>query len=152
MSEIASQDDISRKEALQLAKEHRLVSLRSPTGKLFQFTKADFPGFCPKEENVSLFPLCMEVWNTSQKGAFLFHFGSPQDLSNTLKLIFDECKRTKSICQLQEGTVLGAVKLGGILPWERDADIMVHSNNFSYLLDHLSNKVFPWIATQSNIL
>ena len=43
----------------------------------------------------------------------------------------------EALCQLQEGTLLGAVKLGSILPWERDGDIMVLSDHFSRLLKQL---------------
>ncbi len=38
------------------------------------------------------------------------------------------------VSELQEGTLLGAVKLGGVLPWERDADIAFLSANFSAIL------------------
>ena len=32
---------------------------------------------------------------------------------------------------MQEGTLLGAVKFNGILPWERDGDVTFHTNNFT---------------------
>lgn len=36
---------------------------------------------------------------------------------------------------MQEGTLLGAVKFNGLLPWERDADVTFHSSNFSAISD-----------------
>ncbi len=37
-------------------------------------------------------------------------------------------------CELQEGSLLGAVKLGQVLPWERDADLAFLSANFSAIV------------------
>lgn len=37
-------------------------------------------------------------------------------------------------CELQEGTLLGAVKLNKVLPWERDADITFLTADFPKLL------------------
>ena len=33
------------------------------------------------------------------------------------------------LCQINGGTTLGALKFGGILPWELDADLIVHIDN-----------------------
>ena len=49
----------------------------------------------------------------------------------------EACEITNTICQLQEGSLLGAVKLENILPWERDCDIAVLSSHFSNLTDYL---------------
>jgi len=35
------------------------------------------------------------------------------------------------LCKLQAGTLLGAVKFNSVLPWELDADIIIHCNNFT---------------------
>ena len=61
MFETSSQVELTRKEALQIARENRLASFRSPDGQLFKFSKADFPTLCPQEDNVALFPICMQV-------------------------------------------------------------------------------------------
>ena len=53
-----------------------------------------------------------------------------------LKLM-DACEKTNTLCQLQEGTLLGAVKLETILPWERDCDISVLSSQFNNLTNYL---------------
>lgn len=37
------------------------------------------------------------------------------------------------ICQLSGGTVLGAIKFYGILPWEIDGDISIDSTNVTAL-------------------
>ena len=53
--------------------------------------------------------------------------------------VMDACEKTNSICQLEEGSLLGAVKLGTILPWERDCDIAVFSSHFSNLTNYLES-------------
>ncbi len=45
------------------------------------------------------------------------------------------CEEHGIHCELQEGTLLGAVKLGKVLPWERDADITFLSSNFTALIN-----------------
>ena len=51
--------------------------------------------------------------------------------------LMDACEKTNTLCQLQEGTLLGAVKLENILPWERDCDISVLSSQFNNLTNFL---------------
>ena len=51
--------------------------------------------------------------------------------------IIEACEITNTVCQLQEGSLLGAVKLENILPWERDCDIAVLSSQFNNLTDYL---------------
>ena len=55
----------------------------------------------------------------------------------TLVRLMDACEITNTICQLQEGSLLGAVKLENILPWERDCDIAVLSSQFNNLTNYL---------------
>ena len=54
-----------------------------------------------------------------------------------LVILMDACEKTNTLCQLQEGTLLGAVKLENILPWERDCDISVLSSQFNNLTNFL---------------
>ena len=60
-----------------------------------------------------------------------------QELMETLVRLMDACEKTNTLCQLQEGTLLGAVKLENILPWERDCDISVLSSQFNNLTNFL---------------
>ena len=64
-------------------------------------------------------------------------------MQEALEFLFLACKETQSICELQEGTLLGAVKLGTILPWEKDADIMILSDHFNQLLKYMSQHEGP---------
>ena len=43
----------------------------------------------------------------------------------------------KAVCQLSEGTLLGAVKTGSILPWDLDADVVVGSDGFDKVLEEV---------------
>ena len=56
-----------------------------------------------------------------------------RELSDLLKFILSFCKDNNIICELQEGTLLGAVKFGKILPWERDGDLTFLTANFTAL-------------------
>ena len=55
-------------------------------------------------------------------------------LTNAIKFIMSTCEEENIICELQEGTVLGAMKFNKVLPWERDADITFLSDNYSAFL------------------
>ncbi|CAK9291944.1 unnamed protein product, partial [Gordionus sp. m RMFG-2023] len=50
-----------------------------------------------------------------------------------LTFVFETCRTYDIDCELQEGTLLGAVKLGNILPWDRDGDITFLSSHFAKL-------------------
>ena len=52
-------------------------------------------------------------------------------LADVLKFVMTSCEKANLTCELQEGTVLGAVKLNAVLPWERDADVTFLSGNAS---------------------
>ena len=65
------------------------------------------------------------------------HFFLFQELFNVLESVFSICDSINAKCQLQEGSLLGAVKLSNILPWERDADIAVLSSHFEKLMLYL---------------
>lgn len=59
-----------------------------------------------------------------------------QNLLDVILFILRLCEESRLRCELQEGTLLGAMKFNNILPWERDADITVlsaHFNAFSKL-------------------
>ena len=62
-----------------------------------------------------------------------------KELKDTLVRIIEACETTNTVCQLQEGSLLGAVKLENILPWERDCDIAVLSSQFNNLTRYLEN-------------
>ena len=48
-----------------------------------------------------------------------------------VKTILRKCENAGLICELQEGTALGAVKLSKTLPWERDADLTFLTANYT---------------------
>ncbi|XP_062503539.1 uncharacterized protein LOC134180399 [Corticium candelabrum] len=70
---------------------------------------------CRKSSGMGLPPCCME------------------SLADSIKFVMSTCEKYNIICELQEGTLLGAVKFQGVLPWERDADITFLSGNYSAL-------------------
>ena len=57
-----------------------------------------------------------------------------RQLAQDILFVMRTCREHHILCELQEGTLLGAVKLGKVLPWERDADITFLSANFTAIL------------------
>ena len=53
--------------------------------------------------------------------------------ADAVKFIMKTCEENNIICELKEGTALGAMKFGKTLPWERDGDIAFLSNNYTAL-------------------
>lgn len=66
---------------------------------------------CPFRKGMAVPPCCLE------------------NLKNSLDYLFMQCELNSITCQLQEGSVLGMVKFKGLLPWERDADIRINSED-----------------------
>ncbi len=56
-----------------------------------------------------------------------------QLLAEQIKFIMNTCEKNHILCELQEGSLLGAVKLNKVLPWERDGDITFLSSNYTAL-------------------
>ncbi|XP_046851605.1 uncharacterized protein LOC124444945 isoform X1 [Xenia sp. Carnegie-2017] len=56
-----------------------------------------------------------------------------ENLADAIKTVMNECEKAGLFCELQEGTLLGAVKLNKLLPWERDADITFQTANYTAL-------------------
>lgn len=54
-----------------------------------------------------------------------------ENLADAIKLIMKECEEAGLFCELQEGTLLGAVKFNKVLPWERDADLTFLTANYT---------------------
>jgi len=54
-----------------------------------------------------------------------------ENLADAIKFVMKECEDAGLFCELQEGTLLGAVKFNKVLPWERDADITFLTANYT---------------------
>ena len=75
-----------------------------------------------------------------------------QELFNVLESVFSICDSINAKCQLQEGSLLGAVKLSNILPWERDADIAVLSSHFEKLMLYLKGNTLGKLKIRKFLL
>lgn len=71
---------------------------------------------CPLKLGLAVPPCCLE------------------NLADAVIFIMEQCGRNNVSCELQEGTLLGAVKLNKVLPWERDADITFLTADFPKLM------------------
>ncbi|KAJ7357575.1 hypothetical protein OS493_024383 [Desmophyllum pertusum] len=71
---------------------------------------------CPLKSGLVVPPCCLE------------------NLADAIQFVMEQCIRNDITCELQEGTLLGAVKLNKVLPWERDADITFLTADFPKLV------------------
>lgn len=71
---------------------------------------------CPLKSGLAVPPCCLE------------------NLAEAIKFVMEQCSLNNVSCELQEGTLLGAVKLNKVLPWERDADITFLTADFPKLV------------------
>ena len=71
---------------------------------------------CPLKPGLAVPPCCLE------------------NIADAIKFVMEQCGVNNITCELQEGTLLGAVKLSKVLPWERDADITFLTADFPKLV------------------
>eukprot|EP00794_Sanderia_malayensis_P017017 gene17017-18731_t len=77
-----------------------------------------------------------------------------ENLADAVKFIMTTCEKHGIVCELQEGTLLGSVKMNNVLHWEKDADLTFLTADFDKFKDlknvfsaqgySLSVKAQPW--------
>lgn len=98
---------------LALAKKYELTSIHLADGTAHRFGSSETLDGCQNSRRQTLMrpAYCLD------------------NLSNAVKRVLKICTKFGAQCELSEGTLLGAVKFNGILPWEKDADIIVKLTN-----------------------
>jgi len=91
-----------------------ISKLRLSSGELLEFS-------CPKE---------YDCWN--RDSTLAMSFCCQKELADAVELALQQCKNLGIKCELDGGTLLGALKMHTILPWERDADFIIPSDRFEY--------------------
>ena len=71
---------------------------------------------CPLKSGLAVPPCCLE------------------NIADAIKFVMEQCSKNNITCELQEGTLLGAVKMNKVLPWERDADVTFLTADFPKLV------------------
>lgn len=56
-----------------------------------------------------------------------------EEYGRAMKFFYDLCQERNILFELDSGSVLGAVKMSGLMPYDVDGDISLLSNNFSIL-------------------
>ncbi|XP_064109369.1 uncharacterized protein LOC135217433 [Macrobrachium nipponense] len=107
----------SRASLLSFARLHGFYSIQVPPGSArFLFS-------------------CEEVAVNCGVAGFALPPCCRRELARLVRFLMDTCDAHGLLCELQEGTLMGAVKTGGVMPWEKDADITFHTNNFTALAE-----------------
>ncbi|XP_063862820.1 uncharacterized protein LOC135102068 [Scylla paramamosain] len=104
----------SRDSLLSLARHHSLYSLQLPQSSPVLFSCKEVKAKCGNP-GLALPPCCR------------------QELARLVRFTLDMCEAHNLLCELQEGSLLGALKVGGVMPWERDADLTFHTKNYTAL-------------------
>ncbi|XP_022798874.1 uncharacterized protein LOC111336948 [Stylophora pistillata] len=105
------------KDLVNFAKKHSIKKIVEADGKVRWFgcrraVKHREGEKCPSRSGFVVPPCCLE------------------NLADAIKFVMEQCERNNITCELQEGTLLGAVKFNKVLPWERDADIAFLTADF----------------------
>ncbi|KAL9979499.1 hypothetical protein ACROYT_G017173 [Oculina patagonica] len=108
-------------ELANFANKHNIKKIVEPDGKTRWFgcrrgIKHRNGEKCPLKSGLVVPPCCLE------------------NIADAIKFVLEQCTRNNITCELQEGTLLGAVKLNKVLPWERDADITFLTADFPKLV------------------
>ena len=85
-------------------------------GKEFEYTCGQVGIRCGRPTGIGLAPGCM------------------QQLADEVAFLMNTCEEKNMYCDLRSGTLMGAVKMSGILPWELDADFYITWSNFTDIL------------------
>lgn len=99
---------------LPIARKLHIVKVQLADGATVDIPCSELPK-CEKVKGLAVSPCCA------------------QHLSDMVKFVMQNCEQQGIICELQEGTLLGAVKMNKVLPWDQDADVTFLSANYSAL-------------------
>ncbi|KAF6021131.1 hypothetical protein EB796_020560 [Bugula neritina] len=112
---------------LGVASALQVERIRLPNKKLLKFGCKEAKTFCDAKDVVGR----------------SMSFCCKDELTNGISFIMEKCRNEGMVCQLNAGTNLGAVKFADIVPWDNDADILIHPDNVTafntldqYFIDH----------------
>jgi len=97
---------------LPFVRKWELSRIILPTGQTLDYACFESQLACPWNSGTTM-PLCC-LW----------------ELSTVLRLLLRTCLQYDIACELEGGSIVGAVKFRGILPWERDGDINWDSHDY----------------------
>jgi len=104
----------SWKEWYNFAKKWELFKIKF--GKVDEIVfPCDTKIVCLKKISVSLTPCCLQI------------------VSNMITLMSSLCVEYNAICEIDAGTLMGAIKMNKVLPWDIDADLIFTSSQYNIL-------------------
>lgn len=132
MSNVIELSNVSKSLLLPFAQKYELYYFHLWNNQIMEFNAKELQLFCDKFPGEVLSPACLTVsfWIFCLIYIGDLYYAFLQELWDAVSAVFEICDQVGAHCQLQEGSLLGAVKLSSILPWERDADIAILSAHF----------------------
>ena len=115
MFHVYNNTDLSRESWTPLARKWELNVINIGSERI-PLRCSDLPASCNKHSGRGLSPCCM------------------QDIADQIKFLARTCAKNNITISLNAGTMLGAIKFGGIIPWELDADVSFAKENSSAVL------------------
>lgn len=99
-----------------IALKYALVTLNLHDGRKLSFDCDSVKIACKKNATLAISPCCL------------------QELVNGILNVLDLCKSSRINCEIMEGTLLSAVKIQSVFPWEVDADVKFSHEYYSKML------------------
>ncbi len=118
----------NKEEWLSSARKHETLKISMETGQVHRYSCSEVP-----MASYSQLGMARSACNL-------------QGLSDIIKFTLRACRSAGLFCEPVDGTLLSAVKLHKPFPWERDADLVFLTQNFSALFNLSNSSVMLGMA------
>lgn len=120
--------------------EHRMKEIENSESWTDFATKYQLYRLIFSSGNIITFN-CLKGLSCTRKAGFVLHPCCIIALSHLVISVLDTCSFYDIVCEIAEGTNLGAVKTGKVLPWDFEGDIFFSSEYSSFISNNFGSKL-----------